>query len=45
MNGNVTKPAYTKPEVRTLSARQVVDSLGVAHAGTYQAILNQGYGD
>lgn len=41
----VTMKTYTKPEIQTLSARQVIESLGVAHAGTYQAIENIGMGD
>ena len=39
------KLAYTKPSLETISARQVIESLGVAHGGTYQAIDMEDYGD
>ena len=39
------KKTYTPPEIKSLPAREVVEQLGVAIAGTYGAMLNLGYGD
>ena len=39
------KQTYRKPSVETVSSRQVIESLGVAHGGTYQAIDMDDYGD
>lgn len=45
MSGTNEKRPYCTPSVATLSSRQVIEALGVAHAGTYQAIANIGFGD
>ncbi|HKQ61401.1 MAG TPA: hypothetical protein VJS92_08910 [Candidatus Polarisedimenticolaceae bacterium] len=39
------KPAYAKPEVRSVPSGQLIESLGVAIAGTYHAGQNFGMGD
>jgi hypothetical protein len=45
MNEASEKKPYCRPSIETLGSRQVIEAMGVAHAGTYGAIENIGFGD